>query len=610
VKFIRHNSSKAGHLGSITAVRRLGVLAVLSAAALLAAACAGTTPGKSANGGVFTFAEPAGAPPNYIFPLAPSSEYGTDINQFQNLMWPPLYQFGENGAPVLNESLSLAYPPVYTNGDRTVTIRLKKYDWSDGHPVTSRDVEFWLNLLKANKLNYLEYIPGDFPDNVASMSFPNPTTVVLNLTKSFNPVYYTDNNLDLLYAIPQHVWDKTSSSSPVGNYDMTPSGATAVYNYLNSQSKDLSTYASNPLWKVVDGPWKMQSYNVTGDVVFVPNRLYSGPDKPKLAAFEEEPFISSTAEVNVLRSGGLDYGYIPINDLSLTGYFQSHGYKVASWPLWGVVGLTLNYQSLKTGPMVQQLYIRQAMQHLINQPQWIKQIWDGYSAPTYGPIPTKPANSFVTSAETSNPYPYDPTEAISLLKSHGWTVRPGGVSSCSHPGSGPNECGAGISAGAQLSLSFWVLTGIPQDQTEAEAMKSAFSQAGIQINLSFMTASALGPQLHPCGPTGPCHPAWGMVGFFSGTAAYYPSGEEYLATGAPDNFGQYNSKTMDQLIDETFSSQSAFQEWEAYAAQQLPGLNVPTNGPYQISVVKSDLTGELPQESTTNIFPQQWYYPK
>jgi ABC-type oligopeptide transport system substrate-binding subunit len=119
------------------------------------------------------------------------------------------------------------------------------------------------------------------------------------------------NQLSQLMPIPQHAWDKKSSSGPVGNWDQTTAGATAVYNFLIGESKKTSSYASNPLWQVVDGPWKLSQYRTDGYSKFVPNSNYSGAVKPKLGAFVEQPFTTQQAELNVLRTGRIDYGYIP-----------------------------------------------------------------------------------------------------------------------------------------------------------------------------------------------------------------------------------------------------------------------------------------------------------
>ena len=72
-----------------------------------------------------------------------------------------------------------------------------------------------------------------------------------------------------------------------------------------------------------------------------------------------------------------------------------------------------NFSNPKYAPLENQLYIRQAMQYLIDQPAYIKSIQLGYGTPTYGPVPAFPQTSFLDPAEKSNPYPYDPATASS-----------------------------------------------------------------------------------------------------------------------------------------------------------------------------------------------------
>ena len=89
----------------------------------------------------------------------------------------------------------------------------------------------------------------------------------------------------------------------------------AVYTFLTAQSKQAGTYASSPLWKVVDGPWKLSSFSTDGHVTMVPNTSYSGPVKPKLAAIKFVPFTSDSAEYTALKTGQVDVGNVPTQDL-------------------------------------------------------------------------------------------------------------------------------------------------------------------------------------------------------------------------------------------------------------------------------------------------------
>src|SRR6185437_2614939 len=384
--------------------RILGVAAGL--AALLLAACSGSggsgsgsSGGKPQSGGVVTFAEQPGSTPTYIFPLYNGANSGNDdITYLQPLMWLPLYWFGhpDNEQATVNYKLSMANPPVFSVGGRTVTMTLKNYKWSNGKPVTARDLEFWMNLLLAEKNNSAAYVPGGWMDHVAGMSAPNPHTFVLKFNVTYNQQYLLYNGLSILQPIPQAVWDKTSASGPVGNYDQTTAGAKAVYSFMNKESMSLSTWDTNPLWQVVDGPWHLKpktGFQVTGQVIMVPNKAYSGPDKPKISEFEELPFTSATAEFNALQSGSVDYGYVPNTEVGALGNLKSQGYSIKPWYEWGLTFIGINFSNPKYAPLENQLYIRQAMQHLINQPAYIKEILLNYGTPTYGPVPTFPSSN-------------------------------------------------------------------------------------------------------------------------------------------------------------------------------------------------------------------------
>jgi len=584
----------------------LRVLAAVGLVALALTACGNNpTTQQKLSGGTATFAEAPNAKPNYIFPLASGGFFSVaNLSQFQFLMYRPLYWFGENGTVKLNSSLSLASEPVYSDGGKTVTMKLKGWKWSDGQPVTSRDVEFWMNLLKANVGHWAAYVPKEFPDNVVSMSFPDSMTSVFTLDKAYGSLFFTYNELSQISPLPQHVWDKTSASGSVGDFDRDPTQAAAVYKYLDGESKSVGTYDSNPLWQIADGPWKLKSMTTDGHVAMVPNTGYSGPVKPTIAEFDEQPYTTDTAEFNVIHTAGIDYGYIPTQDLDQRSSLTK--YTFAPWIGWQITYMQINFGNAVNGSLYKQLYMRQAMQHLVDQDSYIKNIFKGFAYPDYGPVPIKPASNFASSFEQKNPYPFDVSAAIKLLKDNGWTVNAGGVSTCSNPGSGAGQCGDGVNSGAKASFKLEYASGPLAVKQEMEALKSDFSKAGLEVNLTeapfdTVITDAFG------GSNVADMDNWGGGWIFA--PDYYPTGDEIFSTGAGSNGGGYTNATNDSNTDATTTSNDvkALYAYQDFLAKDLPVIWIPVADAV-LALAKKTLHGWDPQDPILQLYPENWYF--
>jgi peptide/nickel transport system substrate-binding protein len=590
------------------------------AACLLVAACtsnlssSSSASGPAVKGGTATFALAVGQDFSWMLPIQnEANDEPWDIN-IEEAMYRPLYFAGNGTSPTIDNQLSLAYPPVWSDNNQTVTIHLKHYLWSDGQPVTSRDVEFFMNMLKVSKPQNSWYVPGELPDNIRSASYPNPTTVVLHLNKSYSQQWFDDNQLTWIFPLPQQAWDKTSLTGKVGNYDLTPAGAKKVWALLYGQSEKVSTYATNPLWQTVDGPWRLTGYNqVTFETTLQPNTKYTGPVKAKLSKVIIESEPDETAEVDALRSGILDYGYLPLDDYGLKGYLQSHGFTVAPWAPEYAQWAELGYTSPTYGPLVRQLYMRQALQHLVNQPLYLNSLFHGLGQYTYGPVPNLPGSKFVSPEEKTDPDPYSTTAARSLLEAHGWAPGSGGYLVCKHAGTGAADCGAGIAAGRVLNFKLMYSTGEPSLEAEVEAYQTAAKSAGVQITLDPQTETTMFSIGGVC-PPGPCN--YGILIYADwmwnyGQGDVYPSSDGIFQTGANYWAGGYSSPTADKLIVATTrqTGLSALYAEENYLSRNIAALWFPTVD-NQISVVKNTLHGWQPQQVFANEMPENWYYTK
>ena len=585
--------------------------ALASSLALIAASSSalGVDPAAaSSSGGTVVFALPPAVTPAYILPIMGSAYYSNvDLYQFQQIIYRPLYWFGEGSSPSFNPGLSLADAPVYSDGGKVLTITLKKYKWADGQPVTSRDVLFFMNLLKAEVSIWPVYVPGEFPDNVVKMAAPNPSTVVFTLDRSYSTTWFLYNELSQITPLPQHAWDKESANGPIGNYDETVAGAKAVYNFLAKEASSPVTYASNPLWKVVDGPFQLKSFQTTGYSVFVPNPNYSGPVKPKISELVLQPFTTDAAEFNSLRAGTITYGYVPPQDASQIPLLTGEGYTSEPWIGWSINYFPLNWDNPKVGPIFRQLYFRQALQMMVNQPLDVQKALFGYGYPTYGPVPIKPPNDLATPQEKDNPYPFNAAKSADLLKSHGWDVVPNGTTKCAKPGTAADECGAGIAKGEAMSFNLQYASGQTYITQEMEALKSNMAEDGVVLNLTEAPFDTVIANAAPCKVSPSC--TWEMENWGQGWSYgpdYYPTGESIFETGSGINEGSYSDPVNDANINAThvISGNSVLYKYENYLTLQLPVVWQP-NPDFQISEINNKLKG-VTQSSLLNYTPEDW----
>ncbi|HEV2240460.1 MAG TPA: ABC transporter substrate-binding protein [Streptosporangiaceae bacterium] len=619
----------SGHRG------RTAVLGASLAIALAACASPGANgsgspgAGPPVRGGIAYFAEQPLTPPTYIFPLV-SGQYFTVTNtsDFQTLLYQPLYWYGDRGDTSVDYRHSIGNPPVYSDGGRVVTIRLKPYAWSDGETVSARDVGFWINLVKANRAAWANYVPGGFPDNIVSWRAPGPATVELRLNASYNPFWFTYNELSQITPLPI-AWDRTSLTAPAPSPtaanlpDTTAAGARAVYAFLNGQATKVASYATSPIWSVVDGPWKLAGLTSDGTATFVPNPSYSGPQKPHLARFVELPFTSAAAEFSVLRagqaSGGpgtsgqqISVGYVPSNDLPQQPTLRSQGYQLVRDIPFGFDYLEPNFNNPKVGPVFRQLYFRQAFQHLIDQTGWIHAYYGGLGVPTYSPVPAQPPNPYANASASADPYPFSVPAARALLAAHGWTIVPDGHSTCARPGPAANQCGPGIRAGQALDFTLMYPSGLPYADGSMTDLQSVARQVGIEIALDQVTAATVTATILSCAPSS-ASCGWELGNYGAAwlfQPDHYPSGDEIFQTGAQGNVSNFSDPAIDKLIIATTRAPAAGAQaaLDAYADQvrlQLPDFWQPSPG--TLVTVSSNLRGFVPN-AYDFISPEEWYF--
>jgi peptide/nickel transport system substrate-binding protein len=573
----------------------------------------------TAHAGTITVAEPPNATPTWIFPVTPGANGSVyTAYSFQYQMWRPLYWFPQGAKIQEDPAMSMASAPVWSNGNKTVTVKMKNWVWSDGQPVTSKDAEFFIDMtraaVKVSAANYSQYVPKvGIPDQIVSMSTPDDHTLVINLNKSVNPTWFFENNLAGVQPLPVHAWAKASANGPTLDPN-NPKDASKIYHFLYAQAKSVTTYSSNALWQTVSGPYKLTSFNnTTGAFTMSPNAKYSGPHANPQSKIEAVPFTSDTAEWNAVKSGSIDQGYIPAPDVPQADSIKS-SYNVFGYPGFGFSYIAYNFKD-KTGnfnKIIAQLYIREAIAHLQDQAGYVKAFFHDAGGQAYGPVPAVPPSTYTPLSATHNPYNFSVSAAKQLLTSHGWKVNAGGTSTCQKAGSGSGQCGAGIPAGTKLAWNLvYNSTSSPIPQMVTDLVSKA-KTIGMNItlksdNFNHMIATyynVAAPQNVD---------KWAMEDFGGFSIATYPTMNGIFNCSGTYNIGSYCDHKADTLIAaSTGGSDPAAVKAEAdYLTLQQPGLFQPVVD--NVMVWKKTISGPPDAFASLTQYqlnPEFWYFTK
>ncbi|MER7936492.1 MULTISPECIES: peptide ABC transporter substrate-binding protein [unclassified Streptomyces] len=586
--------------------------AVITGALVTGCSGGGTSASGPASSDTINYALPANFTPNWILPIGTAAHLNTNNASISQAVWEPLIAYdGSAGKVGWNKDNSLATDAKFAADSKSVTITLGQRHWSDGKPITSRDVEFWFNLVKANKADWASYSPGKAPDNWTSFKTVDDTHFTITFDKAYNQQWMLANELSMIRTIPQHAWDKTSDSGAVSDLDRTAAGAKQVWTYLNNAAKKISGYASDPLWKTVSGPYTIKSFSTAGRVELTANAKYDGGGKANIKNVNLLPFTTTEAEENALRAGTVDYGYINASDLGQEASFKAKGYSVKPWSGWAITYMPYNFNNPSMGPVFKQLYARQAIQMSVDQTTLSKVVFNGSAVSTYGPIPQGQESSFVSAEQKNNPYPFDTAKAKKLLTDHGWTEQ-GGTMVCNEPGTGANQCGAGVDKGTKFEMQVLSQSGSTVTDNMMSALQSSFAKTGIKFGIKTAPVNSVLSQAGQC-KSGDANCSW-QLSFFGTAGSWYfpayPSGDSLFATGGGSNFGSYSNPAVDKLITETTTSSSdeAVQNYSAALAKDLPVIWLPEPD-YQISVVRNGLGG-FAQDSLANFHPAMWKWTK
>jgi len=465
-------------------------------------------------------------------PLFVTSEYNQEAIDliFEQLIWINRYHR-------IDYSRSIASSVTTPDNGKTYNVTLRPWAWSDGVPVTSKDVLYAFQLIKAYGTNYAGYGAGGMPMIVDSITAPDAMHFTVTLKHPVNPDWFILNGLVQLQPLPEHVWGKYNTDE--------------IW-----QGQSVPAFFS-----VVDGPLRLKKLTVGVDAEFVPNPLYGGA-KMHFDRFIMKFENSEGQELQAVQSHDLDMSNIPFDLFdkaeSLPGNTVATLPPTYSWH--ELVPNMLN----KATPYFADIRVRQAIADAIDQNQVIGLAMHGHGVATYGPVPPYP-DTFLSPAAKAGQYGvgYNPARARALLASAGFVPGPDGIVQRN---------------GVRLSFTLEIPAGQPLRIEMAEVMQQDLHAVGIEMKVhqvefnEMLTEMVNEPQ------------AWQAILIAEDISAY-PTGEDLFKTGGYLNNNGYASPQMDKIVDQSTDTpgMGGLFAYQDFASVQQPVVFLP-NEQYSVLV--------------------------
>lgn len=331
-----------------------------------------------------------------------------------------------------------------TDGGRVWTFHIRpNVKWSDGVPLTARDVAYTYNRILRQKLSmYLSYFTG-----VTKVEAPDDQTVVIT-SKRPNAV------MTALYVpiLPEHIWSKVPDSK-------------------------VESYANVPM--VSSGPFQVTEVKIGKYVKLVRNPHYQDGFgvEPTVDEVLFEIYQTQDSLVADYKAGNLDAA-IELDP----GFYRSlkgvPGSTSVAAPGLGFHELGFNcWNSPKSkgNPLLRDVRIRQAVNWAIDKQAIAAIAMDGL-APAGTSLLSPVDTFFHWNVPPAEQYSYDPAKAKQILDDAGYKMGPNGVRVA------PN--------GKPLKFRLAALNQYPMDISAAKKISAYLKDVGIGITLQVMDENA------------------------------------------------------------------------------------------------------------------------
>jgi peptide/nickel transport system substrate-binding protein len=277
----------------------------------------------------------------------------------------------------------------------TYRVKLRDAKWSDGQPITADDVVLTYQFMYDPKFKAVtSRYRSQLEQHLASVTAPDPRTVVFKTTTPYAPFVITFMNLGIL---PQHVWSKLQpaeiNSTPLNQLPEVVSGAMIPVKWDKGTQYQMKR--NDLFWR---GKTNLDSYyfKVVSDQVAIANQLKTGEIDVGNPDPSQWDSLANVQSIDRLNYVGPSFDY----------YIQN--LDPAKTPKAAIFG----------DPQV-----RKALLTAIDRKKVADKIYFGLA---------KPADSAVSGAQwvhttTKTQYPFNLAKAEQMLDAAGWTKGADGV---------------------------------------------------------------------------------------------------------------------------------------------------------------------------------------
>lgn len=417
---------------------------------------------------------------------------------------------------------------------QSITFHLRQgVTWSDGQPFTSDDVVFTLNLILKNPSIDLTGIGAAVKD----VSAPDASTVVVTLSKPFNPIVWILGGQ--VFILPKHTWSGVKG--------------------------DPSQFADpNP---VGTGPYIVKSF--TPQLVdLVKNPKFWQPGKPQVDEVKIPAYSSNDSAQLALQKGEIDWTNLFVPNLDRTYVALDKEHYHYWFPSSDDVMLYLN---LTKAPF-NDLQVRKAISLALNRDNISKLGEAGYEPPAN---PTglvgESIQSYIDPHFSALQFTQDIAQADQTLESDGWTKGADGYYTKN---------------GKQLAFSIIVVSGYTDYVADCQVMVKDLQAAGINATVNAMSNDAFTSALQ----NGQYDA--GILWTNPGPTPYYiydgllrSTNSAPVGQSAPSNYERWIDPPTDKLLDQYASStdpqvqRQALNGLQHIMVEQLPSIPL-TAEPY------------------------------